>query len=245
MTHRFVRVSLCLALVGPVFGASREAHAQDNAGVMDEDEGKPEESSEDGGWEGENEAAESSGIHFGLRLGFGLPLGDAVSGQKLNDSTVGQIPIWLDLGWQATPSLMVGGYFAYGFAILGGNLKDTCDSGNLRCKLGDMRAGAQVQLSFAPGRSVDPWLGLGLGYEWLHLSTRQGSETLHGFELPMLQGGLDFPSVGQTYVGPFVALSLATFRKESVDQGGNSQSLDVPDKAMHEWLFVGVRGVLH
>src|SRR5262245_15293263 len=38
-------------------------------------------------------------IKLGLRLGYGLPLGDAAKDAPLSDTFSGQIPIWIDAGY--------------------------------------------------------------------------------------------------------------------------------------------------
>lgn len=48
------------------------------------------------------------------------------------------------------------------------------------------------------------------------------------------------PSFG---VGPFVALSLGQYSSASTSSGATSTSNDIPNKAMHEWLTFGLRGV--
>jgi hypothetical protein len=86
-----------------------------------------------------------------------------------------------------------------------------------------------------------PWIGAGLGYEWLRLSSSGGEEavngTLSGFEFVNLQGGVDFKPLDDTNfgVGPFLAFSLAQY--STAADGG-----DIRDKTLHEWLNLGVRG---
>jgi hypothetical protein len=107
-------------------------------------------------------------------------------------------------------------------------------------------------------QKLDPWIGLGFGYEWLNI-TMEGSMggrsasitmTPHGFEFFNLQAGLDIQVVEHFYVGPFVTLAVAQADSRSVDcttsvasfcdQFGASR--DVRNKALHQWLLLGVRG---
>jgi hypothetical protein len=252
MARLFAALPLMLAL-----SVTRLASAQDRADVLDEE--TPSGSSDDDSLTSD-EGGESSTIHFGLRLAYGIPFGD-VSGSSSSTTTVGgttvtvtqqgasmkdvitgQIPIWLDLGWQATRAFMVGGYFSYGFVLLSSDVRDGCDARGESCSAGDIRAGLQVQFSFAPGKSVDPWIGAGLGYEWLRLKGNQTS-TSRGWEIPMLQGGLDFPA-GKSWVGPFIAFTNGRYSRVDRSTNGGTQSDDVPTTASHQWLFLGVRGAM-
>jgi len=62
--------------------------------------------------------ASAEGFELGARLGYGLPMGDAVKDAKLSDSVSGQIPIWLDVGYRIDESLFVGAYGQYGITMV-------------------------------------------------------------------------------------------------------------------------------
>jgi hypothetical protein len=93
-----------------------------------------------------------------------------------------------------------------------------------------------------PAGSVDPWLGLGVGYEIFGASlTTQGrtiSTDTKGFEFLNLQGGADFKVADAVAVGPFLSFSLGQY--SSVSSGDASG--DITNKAIHEWLTIGVKG---
>ncbi len=219
----------------------------------------------DGDWsDSDNGAGDGSGIHFGLRVGYGFALGKLAGGSSssssgtggtttsssyssgdMSDGFAGQIPIWLDLGWQFSPKLMVGAYFSYGFVIPRKDLADVCNDKRVDCTLSDMRLGAQVQFSFSPAASTDPWIGAGFGYEWLNMDVENVSITLDGWEVPMLQAGLDFGGdTGGSVFGPFVAFTFGRYTHGSFKFGSLSDSGDVSDPATHNWLFVGLRGAV-
>jgi len=97
-----------------------------------------------------------------------------------------------------------------------------------------------------PGSALDPWVGLGVGYE--SFGTRQSangqsaSSSFSGLQFVDVQAGGDFmltPSLG---VGPFVAFSVGEFTSASYDQGATSTSSSLQSTALHEWLTIGVRG---
>jgi outer membrane protein W len=179
-------------------------------------------------------------LFLGLRLGFGLPMGDT-TGDEVPVKFSNKIPIWIDLGYKFTPSLMVGLYGQYAFAGI-----DQCFS-NAECSAHVMRFGVQAQYEFSPQAKFDPWLGLGIGYEIAGgtISVAEQGEAsfeLKGFEFVNLQAGADFkvaPSVG---IGPFVSFSVGRYASGEVSDGGATRSGGITHKTMHEWLVLGIRG---
>jgi outer membrane protein W len=185
-------------------------------------------------------------IKIGLRLGYAIPLGDTSKDNKLSDLAAGMIPIWLDLGYMVTPNIMVGLYAQYGIVMLSSKIKDGCDAANASCSASDIRFGIQGQYHISPGQSLDPWVGLGIGYEMLKYKSalslgvgapQEVSITAKGLEFANIQGGADFKVANSFTVGPFVSFSLGQFSSTSGDVSG-----DIKDKGIHEWLTLGVKG---
>jgi len=201
-----------------------------------------------------------TGFTTGLRLGVGVPLGkagqDPLGAERdLNDLTPWRAPVWVDLGYALSGALTIGGYAQVGV----GGVGDACVGD---CDWSDIRVGAQAELRFAPGASVNPWLGAGLGWEWLSfrqlvtgqipddmggLETVTGrvSETFGGPEL-LLQGGLDFQVEDALRIGPYVSATLSQYVTDSfsctpaTDLCPEGSSID--GAALHSWLGVGLRG---
>ncbi|HET6338619.1 MAG TPA: outer membrane beta-barrel protein [Polyangiales bacterium] len=199
-----------------------------------------------------------TGFEGGLRVGYGIPLGDADGGpdSSLSGGISGQIPIQIDLGYRVIPNLTIGLYGQYGFGFVGDDASDGCDaSSQISCSAHDIRLGIQAHYHFQPGQKLDPWIGLGLGYEWMGFSVEGGglevSSTLHGFEFFNFQAGLDIAVAEHFYIGPVLTLSFAQFSSLSIDCSSSSglcdqmpsASGDIDEKALHEWLMIGVRGV--
>jgi len=172
-------------------------------------------------------------IRLGLRLGYAFAMGSAQDGVKMSDGLSGQIPIWIDAGYMVTPNILLGLYGQYGFIQ-----RKNCDE----CSGHDVRFGIQGQYHLAPAASLDPWLGVGVGYEILSASqTVEGvsiSGSTKGFEFLNLQGGADFNVADALAVGPFVSFSLGQYSSFS----SGDLSGDIDKKAMHEWLTIGVKG---
>ena len=114
------------------------------------------------------DAAEASAAEFhpgfegGLRLGFGVPLGKAGNGtdgveRELSDLAAWRAPIWVDVGYRVSKVASYGAYVQFGVGKTGDSCEGSCD-------WSDIRLGAQGQWRLIPDGSVDPWIGLGLGY---------------------------------------------------------------------------------
>jgi hypothetical protein len=201
-------------------------------------------------------AAQEPGTGFegGLRVGYAVPLGQAVGGDDddndLDRAIAGAIPIWADLGYRVIPELFVGLYGQYGFGFIGDELGDGCDSSDqVDCSASTLRLGLQLHYHPVPESVANPWVGLGFGYEWLTFGIEGGdskvSFTAHGFELLNLQAGLDFKVTDNFYLGPALSFSFGQYSRISADCSGDAECSDNPDieeKAIHEWLMLAVRG---
>lgn len=204
--------------------------------------------------------------HFrlGLRTGYGLPLGRYAEVRNfagfrdddvnaISDDTHGVIPLWLDAGYWLTSHVYLGAYFAFGIVLPKVAPSDNPLSGgcpeDVDCAASGVRAGIAAEYAFGPFGATRPWVGLGLGYEWVDstidyrtLDFRLQS-LQHGFELLQLSGGADFhlsPGLG---LGPFVTLSALQYTSCSLDFRGE-QVCEIEDAAWHGWLLLGVRGAL-
>ena len=216
----------------------------------------------------EARAQEETKVELGVRTGFAIPFGKIAGDatEDMNEAIAGQIPLWLDLGARIGGRVFVGAYFSYGFGLLGGELSDVCDEAedaaaaagaSSSCSTTDMRLGAQAHYHFGAPSENHVWLGGGLGYEWWSFgqSIEAGGQeatlsvTGHGFEFLNVQVGGDFPVTDGFALGPFVAFTFAQFGTAGASCSGNacdgddSESESIEDKALHEWLFLGVRGV--
>lgn len=180
-----------------------------------------------------------SGLSFGLRTGYALPLGNAAEfstplgklESKLSDVYSGAIPIWADVGYRINPNIYVGGFFQFGVGLM--NSDKGADSGNV------MKFGANAHYHFMPQSNFDPWAGLGVGYEIANAKNKAGAETtMSGFEFANLQAGGDFKVMPALRVGPTAMFSVGQY--SSISSGGTS--LSGFDKTMHMWLTLGIRG---
>lgn len=179
-------------------------------------------------------------------------MGSAVQSSDLAKNIAGKIPLWGELGYRIDPKWMVGAYALYGFGLLSGDEQRICDANKVSCSASDLRIGAQVHYHIVPLGKIDPWLGIGFGYEWLTADANFGanqtlaSATLRGWEFVNLQGGVDWVASHDVAIGPFVSFSFAEYTHASTDCSGSAcgsgvnESLD--GKALHNWVVIGVRG---
>jgi hypothetical protein len=206
--------------------------------------------------------ARAEGVELGARVGYGIPMGKTDDESDLSEGISGMIPLQLDLGYRVTPELSIGGYVMYGLGFTGEDISDACDNTDdvvgvtASCSTHDVRLGIQAQYHFLPRKKLDPWLGLGLGYEWLTFGIDVSgggleadlSATGHGFEFVNLQGGLDYKVSPGLAIGPFLSFSIGQYSETSSSCAGNactdfdSTGGDIENKALHQWLLLGVRG---
>jgi outer membrane protein W len=188
-------------------------------------------------------ASEDSKFVIGLRTGYGIAIGkvsDLYGDIVLDKYIKGNIPIWLDLGYKVTPNILLGLYGMYGFGIRGDELSGDCDG----CSASMVRFGVQAQYHLSPAENIDPWFGLGIGYESVSLAIRgDNGFTYSGIEFPNFQAGADFKFTPNFGVGPFLSFSLNQYIFYAIDDStGESVSGYIDERAFHKWLTVGVCG---
>lgn len=195
----------------------------------------------------------SSGVEVGLRLGYALPMGsvakapDPVGEQKLGDLVKGAIPIWLDVGYRLNPNIYLGAYFQYGIVSINKDspANSACNKSGVDCSASSMTFGVMGAYHIMPDQTFDPWVGLGVGYEMLSGKASAGGveskSSFSGLQFANLQVGGDYRVNKNLGIGPFVSFAIGQYGSCTSDPGGKDCFQGV-DKAMHEWLTIGVRG---
>ncbi len=192
-------------------------------------------------------------IQLGLGLGYGVPFGKTgriatdTTDDDLSRSIKGQIPIGIDAGYLITPVVYVGLAFKYGFGLIGSGSDTVCNETGVSCSTSDMSLGLDARFHLNPTASFDPWLGLGIGYEWVGFSANFGgqnaSSTGSGFNYVNVELGGDVSVAPNVAAGPFVSFSAGQYSSVSQENGTTTTSQDITSKSFHEWLLFGVRGV--
>jgi hypothetical protein len=174
-----------------------------------------------------------SGWELGFRTGVIFPGGDLVPGTQLSVGVGVQFPLVIDVGYRINELVFVGVVGQIALGTLGSASCGASDS----CLEWNGRVGAEVQLH-PLGRAgrLDPWLGVGFGYEWQNYHESSETLTVSGFDFLNLDVGLDFP-VGKVHLGPFFGFTLGQFSHAS--DSGKSNSID--DKALHYWFCLGLK----
>lgn len=195
------------------------------------------------------------GFEVAFRSGVLGPLGDVkatyvdpdgeVYSEHLSGYFAVQFPLWLDLGYRFD-RVFVGAYGQYAFGLPGSYCRD--------CSSHGVRVGFELQWHpfdrLGDQLQVDPWFGVGFGYEWATSSSSAypHSITFQGWDFLRLGLGLDFAITNTLALGPFVEWSLGQFSQEEftysgcaycVNSGQGSVSID--RKALHFWLALGLK----
>ena len=201
-------------------------------------------------------ADEERGLSAGVRVGYAFPLGSAYSGRNLSDLEGGANPFWFDLGWRFNKNLYVGAFYQFAMTYppnhscgVSGGVAQSCD-GN------DQRFGIDAAFHILPTNLVDPWVGLGIGYEFSRINSEQivgneTSSTYEGWQID-LQAGADLRFSKRVPFGPYIDFGMGQFNWETQrDQNGKTLTDAVPnapfsghpnlETSVHEWLTLGLR----
>jgi hypothetical protein len=199
-----------------------------------------------------------NGFTLSIRAGYGIPLGKFAtttngSSGNLSDEFTGQIPIWLDLGYRFKRNFVVAAYLQVGYPFLNqdgpGLVGNECHltattscNGNV-----SVRIGAEFLYYFTRDGDWQPWGGIGAGYERTLYTIKdgqggEGTIAYSGWEFLNLQLGANYRVSPKFGFGPYVAFSLGQYGSVDVSSGGNSQTIDISQKELHEWLQFGLQG---
>jgi opacity protein-like surface antigen len=193
-------------------------------------------------------ANDGSGLELGARFGYSIPLGSVTGAENANLSTYvsGRLPLGIDVGYRINPSFYLGGFFQYGVLFTASNATTSCGQNGISCSGHDFQLGLQAAYHPSMLGSLDPWLGVGVGYEILDFNATQGatsaSGNFNGFQFLQLMAGADYKVQPNLGIGPFVSFSLSQYSNEQVCQAnGQCVSESISNGALHEWLTFGVR----
>ena len=158
------------------------------------------------------------------RFELGAHAGYAITEQVLEVTRA--IPLGLDFGYRLTRRWVLGASVEYGVVHETTQAEDADASLSGR----HVRATASVRYHFDPERLVDPWLGLGVGYDWV---SYDGRGTAYGYafgqyrayhasargpELLDAQLGVDFNVLPAFAVGPVFGASIVDYTAGAYDE---------------------------
>ena len=189
-----------------------------------------------------------------FRTGVGLPFGRVAGGpgNGMPEAYAYQVPIVLESGYRPMPSLLIGGYLGLAFGDVGGDLHRACSG----CSTRTFRLGLEALVFLRPAERLDPWVGIGVGWESTVIVASDSSVDLSGPEVLHVLGGLDVRSSRTVGFGPYVDVSLGVYTSRfsqwrarspviGMDGPPRSQSEDVTGRALHGWATAGVRLVFY
>jgi len=192
-------------------------------------------------------------LELGARIGVGFPFGHEgrtnanAADPVLSDNVKTLLPIWIDGGYRFNSRFFLGLSFQYGFGFVNKDQNGFCNQAASDCSAHNIRVGINLLYHFLPDAGFDPWVGFGLGYEWLSTSRTLGGIDLStgasGTEFANLQVGGDIGAGSSLKIGPFISFSFGSYGDQSVSQGNRTFDANVVDHSVHEWLILGLRGV--
>lgn len=181
------------------------------------------------------------GFVLGLRLAIAPALLEAADRLPLSELVASQVPVQAEALWRIDPRLAAGAYLSFGLGQPG-----AAGCGGASCGATSIRAGAELQLEpRTPILGGAPWLGAGAGWEWLEvIRDDAGGEVTTGLHGPegFVEAGLAWRAGARFAVGPYLLLAAGSYGRASLDAPGGSASAPVPERSVHLWLHVGVRG---
>ncbi len=182
-------------------------------------------------------------------VGLGFPGGN-ISDEgdgALGDAVSSEIPFGLGIGYRFSP-VFHGELFFEGAPL--SLHQGICAPGD-SCGGSDLRFGIDAQLRLAPYRRADPWVGLGLGYEWLAFdATGCDASTgtcfperfrYSGWIFPRISAGLDVAVSPSVRIGPYLSISAGQYANVDTTSAG---SQTISSQSFHEWFEIGFRGDL-
>jgi len=197
--------------------------------------------------------AAARGFQVALRSGAQLPWGEAsdAQGDELSARYGWQVPILIDAGFKLGKPWLLGVYGGGTYGSIGsGNVAEqACSVEGVSCSTLSYQVGLQVQYHFGPSERLNPWLGLGGGYEWFRqeLSGAKYTEVQEtsGLTLVKLVMGLDYRQSQLFGFGPFAEVSLGRFQTtRTFVNGDEAHEGPVEPSAWHGFLTLGARLVV-
>jgi len=183
------------------------------------------------------DAIAPSGVRFAVRSGYALPIGSAFQASgSLSDTVSGYVPIRLDVGYRFRDH-----FYAGAVGQLAQIIPNQCPSG-ASCGGTDTRISFMLAAHLFPHRRLDPWLGVGMGFETYGVTRSiEGSKTTinaKGLELCNADLGIDYHPYRGLRVGPVLSTSIGQFTELSV----NGVTTKDFQPQLHAWVLLGVRG---
>jgi hypothetical protein len=183
-----------------------------------------------------------SRFDVGATIAYATPVGSAERGAHVRDTTIGIVPLRLDVGYAFTRWIGLVATGAYAPAI-----PTLCQTaGDCVASLGsDVTLSLRTRVRFPSLGPTTPRLELGLGYEWF--TTRlvdSGATSTRAYEGPifaLVEASAPLRLGSRWTFAPLIGALLGVFTSESLETNVGRQEGNVRDRAVHLWLTLGVR----
>lgn len=198
------------------------------------------------------QAEDRTAFEMGARAGVSYPLGDSISGKALADQVGPSFPLTFELGVRLLGRYELALVGQYALGTISSTNASGCYTGNNACSSSVGQVGLEFLYHPLGLVKVDPFVGVGFGYEWLlaraTISGKNNDLAVSGWNWVVLQTGVEFGVSNLFRIGPYALLSVGQYQNSSytVIVGGVPMSGTSPiaNPAVHLWLSVGVRLVL-
>jgi hypothetical protein len=181
-------------------------------------------------------------LDLAASTGYAAPFGEAERGSRVSDTAFGAVPFAIDAGYRLTRYVGIAVRARYSVTI-----PTLCQSASdCEASLGsDTALNLSARLYLPRIGSVAPLADVGLGYEWL--TTRlvdAGATSTRSYGGPVLlalQAAAPV-SLGERWtLGPALDVWLGTFTRYDLETNARSPAGNVPVRAVHAWLSLGIR----
>jgi hypothetical protein len=193
---------------------------------------------------GVSTAADSPARRFDVAasIGYAAPLGDAERGAHVSDTILAVVPVALDMAYRLAPRIGIAAHVQYGVGI-----PTLCHTaGDSESSLGSDVGGVLAARIYLPQLGpIEFVTDAGIGYEWL--TTRlsdAGAHSARAYHGPILFAAYAAAAfrLGEHWsLGPLAGISLGTFTSYALETNLGSFSGNVPARAVHLSLSLGVR----
>jgi hypothetical protein len=187
---------------------------------------------------------EARRLLVGAELGFAFPTGSLEQEAPVSDVVRGVVPLAVEVGWRAEPSIFLLAYAQYAPGVP----KLCATTSDCIASLGhDIALGVGGRFVLRGAGPVQPEGRLAFGYEWFEAElSDQGVTSARHYRGPMLVSLEASGNIGSEdrTIGLFTSLSVGLFTHRGLDTPAFTSGADIEHKEIHLWLGLGIRGAL-
>jgi hypothetical protein len=199
---------------------------------------------------------------LGLRIGYGMPGGDALKADtgsgltafKYSDLLSSQTNFQIDAMFKTGPSTAAGIYLGYAPNKLAGTPAVSCDTAGVSCSSYTLRAGLQFTGEFLDLGIVGLWGGIGTGIEAAYATQEGGGAKidaqLRGWEWATISAGADLKLVKLINAGLYISYGFGQFTVQEVKLTSPLGSMEEngglgSNATTHNMFQIGLRGMFN